>query len=171
MNKPFLVLTVFLLAVGSSAVFVHAQTFTVPPLSQQTVNVNLNRGDCVNGTFSALGGTGTGIDFKVTDPNGKELLSYNYTSSKAFSFSATANGTYKLCFDNSFCSCEGGKNVTLDYSVNTLAQGSIEAGSNKGFPVAMVLISVAVAAIIVIAAVVTITRRPKQKAKSGNLKK
>ena len=162
MNKPIFVLIVFFLLLGSLTVFVHAQhTFTVPPLSEQTVNVNLNRGDSVNGTFSALGGTGTGIDFKVTDPNGKELLSYNFTSYKSFSFSASSTGTYILSFDNSFCSCDGGKNVTLDYSVNKPVQGSLEVGFNQGFPFVIVLILVIV--IVAIAAVVVLMRRPRAK--------
>ena len=52
-NKPIFVLIVFLMLLGSLTVFVHAQqTFTVPPLSEKTVNVNLNQGDSVKGTVS-----------------------------------------------------------------------------------------------------------------------
>ena len=154
---------------GSLIAIVHAQqtTFTVPPLSGQTVKLDLNQGDSVNGTFSASGGTGTGIDFKVTDPNGKELLSYNYTDSKAFSFSASTAGTYNMSFDNSFCSCEGGKNVTLDYSVNKPVQGSLEAASNGGFPFATVLILAIV--IVAVAAVVIMMTRPRTKANNAAL--
>ena len=132
MNKHIFVLIVFFVLLGSLTVFVHAQqTFTVPPLSEQTVKVNLNQGDSVNGTFSVSGGTGTGVDFMVSDPNGKELLSYNYTSYTSFSFSASITGTYILSFDNSFCSCVGGKTVTLNYSVNDKpVQVSSQGGSN-----------------------------------------
>ncbi|MGD0450414.1 MAG: emp24/gp25L/p24 family protein [Candidatus Bathyarchaeia archaeon] len=141
------------------SIFVHAQTFTIPPLTEKTINVNLNQGDCVNGTFSASGGTGTGVDFTVTDPNGKKLLSYNYTSAKSFSFSASTNGNYKLSFDNSFCSCEGGKNVTLDYSVNASPQGSLNLWSNQGFAVVIVVILVVV--ILAVAVLVIMLRRAK----------
>ena len=139
------------------------QTFTVPPLSEQTVKVNLNQGDSVNGTFSVSGGTGTGVDFMVSDPNGKELLSYNYTSYTSFSFSASITGTYILSFDNSFCSCVGGKNVTLDYSVNdkpvqVSSQGGSD-GSNGGFPIVIILVLVIV--IVAIAVVVILMRRPR----------
>ena len=154
MNKHIAVLIVFLVLLNSLTVFVHAsQTFTVPPLSEQTVKLNLSMGDSVNGTVSVTGGTGTGVDFMVTDPNGKELLSYNYTSFTSFSFSASINGTYILGFDNSFCSCVGGKNVTLDYSVNDKpVQVSSPGGSNGGFPTLITLIFVIV--ILAVAAVV-----------------
>ncbi len=161
MSKPIFVLIVFLVLLGSLTVFAHAQqTFTVPPLSEQTVKVNLNQGDSVNGTVSVSGGTGTGVDFMVSDPNGKELLSYNYTSYTTFSFSASINGTYTLSFDNSFCSCVGGKNVSLDYSVNDKpVQRSLAVGSNGGFPIVIILIFVIV--IVAIAAVVILIRRPR----------
>ena len=158
MNKHIFVLIVFLVLLSSLTAFVSAsQTFTVPPLSQQTVNVNLIQGDSVNGTVSASGGTGTGVDFKVTDPNEKELLSYNYTTYTSFSFLASINGTYILSFNNSFCSCAGGKNVTLDYSVNDKSvQVSSQEGSNEGFPIMITLILVII--IIAITAVVILTR-------------
>ncbi|MGA3290589.1 MAG: emp24/gp25L/p24 family protein [Candidatus Bathyarchaeia archaeon] len=169
MSKPIFVLIVFFLLLGSLAVFVHAsQTFTVPPLSEQTVKVNLNQGDFVKGTVSVSGGTGTGVDFMVSDPNGKELLSYNYTSYKSFSFSASITGTYTLSFDNSFCSCIGGKNVTLEYSVNDKpVQGSLEVGSNGGFPIVIILILVIV--IVAIAAVVTLMRRLRTNTNNATL--
>jgi hypothetical protein len=171
-SKHIFVLIVFLVLMGSLTVCVHAQTFTVPPLSEQTVNVNLSEGDFVNGTVSVSGGTGTGVDFVVSDPNGKELLCYNYTSYTSFSFSASINGTYILSFDNSFCSCVGGKTVSLDYSVNdNPVQVSSQSGSNKpvqvsaqggsigGFPLVVVLGLVFV--IVVVAAVVILMRRPR----------
>ncbi len=161
MNKHIFVLIVFFVLLGSLTVFVHAQqTFTVPPSSKQTVNVNLIKGDSVNGSFSVSGGSGTGVDFKVTDPNGKELLSYNYTSFTSFSFSASITGTYTLNFDNLFCSCVGGKNVSLDYSVNDKpVQVSSQGGSKGGFPIVIILILVIV--IVAIAAVVILMRRPR----------
>lgn len=138
--------------------------FTVPPLSEQTVKVNLNQGDCVNGTFSASGGTGTGVDFAVMNPNGKELLSYNYTTLKTFSFSASTAGTYELSFDNSFCSCEGGKNVMLTYSVSKPVQGSLAAKSNQEFPFIIVLILV----IVIVAAAVVVMMMRRQKINVNN---
>ncbi|MGA3060615.1 MAG: emp24/gp25L/p24 family protein [Candidatus Bathyarchaeia archaeon] len=161
MNKRILVLIVFLVLLSSLTTFVHAsQTFTVPPRSQQTVNLNLNQGDSVNGTFSVSGGTGTGVNFIVSDPNGKELLSYNYTSYRNFSFSASINGTYLLSFDNSFCSCYGGKTVTLDYSVNNeTVQVSMQGGSYEGYPIAPIVLTFGVASAIVISTVLILMRR------------
>lgn len=167
MNKFILVLIAFFLLIGSLSILVHAQTFAIPPLSEKTVNVNLNQGNCVNGTFSASGGTGTGVDFTVTDPNGKKLLSYNYTSAKSFSFSASTNGNYKLSFDNSFCSCEGGKNVTLDYSVTASPQGSLNLQSNQEIALAILVILAIV--ILVVAILVIILRRAKTPADKATL--
>ena len=163
MNKPIFVLIIFLMLLGSLTVFVHAQqTFTVPPLSEKTVKVNLNQGDFVKGTVSVSGGTGTGVDFMVSDPNGKELLSYNYTSYTSFSFSASNTGTYVLSFDNSFCSCAGGKNVTLNYSVNDKSvQASSQGGSNGGFP--LVIIPILAIIVVAIAVVVILIRHPRTK--------
>ncbi len=146
---------------GSLTVFVHAQqTFTVPPLSEKTVPLNLNQGNFVKGTVSVSGGTGTGVDFMVSDPNGKELLSYNYTSYMSFSFSASITGTNVLSFDNSLCSCAGGKNVTLAYSVNDKpVQASSQGGSNGGFP--FVIIPILAIVVAAIAVVVILIRRPR----------
>ena len=136
--------------------------------SEQTVKVNLNQGDFVNGTVSVSGGTGTGVDFMVSDPNGKELLSYNYTSYTSFSFSASITGTYILSFDNSFCSCVGGKTVTLNYSVNDKpVQVSLKDESNGGFPIVIILILVIV--IVAIAAVVILMRRPRTNTKNATV--
>ena len=151
---------------GSLTVFVHAQAFTVPPSSEQTVKVNLTQGDFVSGTVSVSGGTGTGVDFIVSDPNGKELLSYNYTSYKSFSFSASITGTYILSFDNSFCSCAGGKTVTLNYSVNDKpVQVSSQAGSKGEFPIVIILILAIV--IVAIAAFVILMRRSRANTKNA----
>ena len=161
MNKPIFVLIVFFLLWGSLTALVHAQqTFTIPPLSERTVKLNLNQGESVSGTVSVSGGTGTGVDFMVNDPNGKELLSYNYTSYTSFAFSASITGTYVLSFDNSFCSCAGGKNVTLNYSVNDKpVPVSSQGGSNGGFPI--VIIPVLAIVVAAIAVVVILIRRPR----------
>jgi emp24/gp25L/p24 family/GOLD len=160
-NKHVFVIIVFLLLPASLMVCVQASTtFTVPPLSEQTVRVNLNQGDSVKGAVSVSGGTGTGVDFLVSDPNGKQLLSYNYTTYTTFSFSASMKGTYTLSFDNSFCSCAGGKNITLDYTVNIKpVQGGLDVGSNAGFSLVIILILVIV--IVAITAIVILMRHSR----------
>ena len=162
-GRHVLVLIVFFVLLSSLTALVHAsQTISVPPVSQQTVKVNLSQGDSVNGTFSVIGGTGTGVDFTVTDPNGKELLSYNWTSRANFSFSASINGTYILLFDNSFCSCYGGKTVTLNYSVNNKTdQVNTQSGSSQEFPIATIVIAVSVVVVIAIFSVVIVIRRQR----------
>jgi hypothetical protein len=154
LNKLIFALIVLLKFLGFLTVFVHAQqTFIVPPLSEKTINVNLNQGESVKGNVSVTGGTGTGVDFTVTDPDGNKLLSYNYTSYTSFSFNALVTGTYILGFDNSFCSCVGGKNVDLDYSVSDKPiQGSSNTASNEKFStlIIIVLVAVIVAAVAVV---------------------
>jgi hypothetical protein len=121
--------------------FVQAtETFMISPGNKQSESVNLNKGDFVNGTLSVSGGSGIGVDFNVSDPNGKELLSQNYVTNSNFSFSASTTGIYTLTFDNSFCSCTTGKNVTLDYSVNNSTQSSSESLFEAGFPIAIIVI-------------------------------
>jgi len=173
-KKPIFTLIIFVLLLGSLASFVHAETFTVPPLSERTVKLDLNQGDSVKGTISVTGGTGTGVNFMVSDPDGKEVLSYNYTTYATFSFSASITGTYTLSFDNSFCSCAGGKNVTLNYSVNqepvqvrlpsganTPFQVNSQSGFNGALPLVIVLVLVIV--IVAIASFVIFMRRSRAK--------
>ena len=165
MKKFVFVLSVFFVLTASFfAVFVHAsQVFTVPPLSEKTVSISLNQGESVNGSFSVTGGTGTGVDFLATDPNGKELLSYNFTSYESFSFTASVAGPYTLSFDNSFCSCVGGKNVILDYSVglpvNATVSTNSEVSSAGGLPAIAVIVLVVV--VLSLAAVVFFVRRSR----------
>ena len=135
-----------------------SQTISVAPQTKKVINVSLSQGDFVNGTVSVSGGSGGGVDFLVSDPNGKELVSYNYTTYTSFSFPASINGTYLFSFDNSFCSCTTGKTVTLDYSVNDkVVQGSLQGGSNEGGSIVIPIILVIGA--IAILAVAIITRR------------
>ncbi len=166
MKKHVFVTVIILVLVGSSltALVEAQQKFTVPPESGKTVTITLNRGEYVNGSFSVTGGTGTGVDFCVSDPNGKELISCNFTSTKIFSFSAPTTGTYTLSFDNSFCSCVGGKNVTLDYAVSQPAKTSIEAKTNEGLPNVTEL--VLVAAIIAVAAVSILMKHARKQSQT-----
>jgi emp24/gp25L/p24 family/GOLD len=163
--KKIFAVIFFLILLGSLTSYVHAtQTFTIPPGNKQIVNVNLNKGDFVNGTVSVSGGSGAGVDFTVSDPNGKELLGYNYVSNTNFSFSASTAGRYILIFDNSFCSCTTGKNVTLDYAVNDSTQLSSE-GLSIGFQIAVIIVLAFV--ILTIAAVVIIKTRLRTKPNNG----
>lgn len=160
-KKHIFALIVFLVLLSSLTVLVDAsQTISIPPQTKQVVSVSLSQGDSVNGTISVSGGSGGGIDFMVSDPNGKKLLSYNYTTYTSFSFSASINGSHLFSFDNSFCSCTTGKNVTIDCSVNNkLVQGSFQHTSNGGVPVFVALILVIVT--LAVAAVVILTRRAR----------
>jgi hypothetical protein len=88
------------------------------PNNKQIVSLDLNHGDCVNGTLIVSGGDSNEIRLQVEDPNGANVLSYYYTAYANFSFSANTTGTYQLTLDNSFCSCNTAKNVTIEYTVN-----------------------------------------------------
>jgi hypothetical protein len=72
-----------------------------------------------------------------------------------------------LSFNNSFCSCVGGKNVALDYSVNDKPiQGSSNALSNGKFS-ALIIIVLAIV-IAAGAAVVLLIRRLSANAKDAS---
>ncbi len=153
--------------------FVQAtETFTISPGNKQSVNVNLNKGDFVNGTISVSGGSGIGVDFNVSDPNGKELLNQSYVTYTNFSFSASTTGTYTLTFDNTFCSCTTGKNVTLDYSVNNSTQSSSESLFAAGFPIAiMVILAVAILTIAVVVIMkISLRKEPNNRLREGENK-
>jgi predicted secreted protein len=162
-KKRILALIIFAVLLGSLTVSVHAQqSFNVPVETKHAENINLNQGDSVNGTMCLTGNPGSGIDFSVTAPNGKELVSDNFTSFVNFTFTAPMNGIYVMTFDNSFCSCEGGKNVTLDYTVNNgPVQINSQAGSNEEILIITAIIAVAI--IITTSAVVISTKRRKTK--------
>jgi len=167
-NKHILAPIVLIALLCSLPTFVHAQqTFTIPPLSSQSINLNLKQGDTVNGTISVTGGTGTGVDFMVDDPNGNELLSYNYTTYTNFEFSAPANGTYTLNFNNSFCSCVGGKNVTLNYSINDQTAKITQQNKTNAEPPAATEILILIAAILSTAAVAILSNPKKTKQKNN----
>lgn len=158
---------------GTLTSFVHAtQTFTISPGNKQNENVTLNKGDFVNGTISVSGGSGIGVDFNVSDPNGKELLSQNYVTYTNFSFSAYATGTYTLTFDNSFCSCTTGKNVTLDYVVNNSTQSISESLFAAGFPIAiMVILTIAILTIAIVVIIkISFRKEPNNRRSEGENK-
>ncbi len=162
MNKRILTLIVFAVLLGSLTVsVVHAQqSFNIPVNTKQTENMNLSQGDSVNGTVCVTGSSGVGIDFSVTAPDGKELVSENFTCFVNFTFTASKNGIYVMTFDNSFCSCEGGKNVTLDYTVNKgLVQINTQAGPNEEVLIITAIIATAIT--IATSAVVFTMRRRK----------
>jgi len=153
-------LILFLLFLVFFASFVHAsQTFTVLPGNKQNVNVSLSKGDFVNGTVSVSGGSGIGVNFNVSDPSGRELLSQNYVTFTNFSFSASSSGTYTLTFDNSFCSCTTGKTVTLDYDVNNSTQSNAEVLSAAGLSLAIAIVLASVVLTIVLGVIIKIGSR------------
>lgn len=160
MKKHIFAFAIAVALLTSTITFVHAsQEFTVPPLSEKTIALNLSQGQICRGSFSVTGGTGTGVDFSVSDPEGKQILSYNFTSQQNFSFSAIVGGIYVLSFNNEFCSCEGGKNVTLDYAVNQPAVSKVAASSTSSFPIAATALIIAAVAAAVVAAVILVRHR------------
>lgn len=98
------------------------QTFTVPALSQSTQTLALNQGDVVEGNITVTGGFTNDVNFNVTDPNGKTVVSFSRVTQTPFSFQAETTGTYTLIFDNSF-SLLTSRSVTLDYLVKPATFG------------------------------------------------
>jgi hypothetical protein len=151
--KKYLTLAILSLALLSALIVsVYAsETFTVPSLSQITRTVNLSQGDSVSGSISVYGGSGNDINFRVTDPNGNTLVSYDRITYTSFSFSASMTGTYNMIFDNSF-SLISSKSVTLDYSVKPAVLGVPQ-------NTVLIIVAIVVILIIIVAIGVALSRR------------
>jgi len=158
---------VLLLAVTLYACAGADQTFSIAPLSQKTITLPLTESQCVNGSFSVTGGTGTGLDFLISAPDGSKMLSSNFTSGQNFNFDANTNGNFTLTFSNSFCSCEGGKNVSLTYNVSQNALSSEKSDKSEELPTqTALLLSTAVAVAAVLASGALLLTRHKKRAEN-----
>jgi hypothetical protein len=71
--------------------------------------------DEVSVSISVVGESDEGINFFVTDPDGKVIAQYERLSKEDFRFKASKQGTYRLHFDNTFST--NPKTVTFNYEV------------------------------------------------------
>jgi len=109
-----LILFILLASLFACSAKAETENFTVPPESEVTRSLNLQKDDRVAIGFTVVGQTVT-LNFYVTDPNGETVIRYDTVGQKSFSLHATTPGVYILHFDNSDSSEE--KTVTLNYDV------------------------------------------------------
>ena len=123
LRNSLLVLLVFAVLIGlvTGAAKTTTENFTVPPRSEVTRLLSLQKNDRVVVSFSVIGESSHELNFYLTDPNGKTILRYDRVGQTSFSFFTELAGTYVLHFDNSLSS--EGKMVTLNYDVEHFILG------------------------------------------------
>jgi len=122
LRNSLLVLLVFavLTSLVIGTVKTTTENFTVPPRSEVTRPLSLQKNDRVVVSFSVVGES-HGLNFYLTDPNGSTILRYDRVGQTSFSFLTELAGTYVLHFDNSLSS--ESKMVTLNYDVEHFIMG------------------------------------------------
>jgi len=96
--------------------------FVVQPLKEHVIPLSLKETDSVSGSFSVVTDGESGINFSITDPDGKTILRFDNVGQKSFSFIAQVTGDYRLHFDNSFSSVYS-KTVALNYNITHYIMG------------------------------------------------
>lgn len=116
-----------LILVASMFMFVAVATadnasFTVQPQKEHVITLSLHGTDSVSGSFSVASNNETGINFYISDPQGKTILTYNNVLQRSFTFTAESTGNYQLHFDNSLSSAYS-KTVALNYNITRYIMG------------------------------------------------
>jgi len=107
------ILAMFMLSINQvSAV---SRTIYVDAGKEKVESIRLKVQDEVSGRISVISDSSEGINFYVTDPDGKIVVQHENATVKDFRFTASKEGTYKLHFDNSFSTDR--KTVTFNYDV------------------------------------------------------
>ena len=115
-------ITIFLLLAPLDA-FGETKTFTVDAGTIQSVRIDLNAADRVDGTFSVGGGTGNDIDFHITGPAGEIIYpERRIQHGTDFQFTALKDGPYTLFFSNGM-SLTSDKIVTLSFEAPKVKVG------------------------------------------------
>jgi hypothetical protein len=116
------VISAFVLAGITLPAFGTNTSFTLQPLEERTIDLNLKQTDSVSGSFSSVSDDETGVNFHVTDPYNNTILHYDDVLQRSFSFTAEVEGSFKLHFDNSL-SAAYRKTVSLNYDVTHYVMG------------------------------------------------
>ncbi len=115
-------LSVIFLAGALEVAYSTNASFTIQPLKEHTVNLDLKETDGVSGSFSTISNDDTGVNFYITDPYNKTILSYDNVLQRSFSFTTEVDGRYQLHFDNSL-SASSRKTVSLNYDITRYIMG------------------------------------------------
>jgi len=79
-----------------------SMSFEIPYSNEHCVPLTLSMGDSVRVETEISGGNGD-VAFSVVDPDGYPIRTYSIIYSyHTYSFTATKEGTYYLCFDNEY---------------------------------------------------------------------
>lgn len=97
------------IAIGDNA------SFTIQPLEDRIITLNLKETDSVSGSFSVVSNDQTGINFFVIDPYNNTILQYDNVFYRDISFTAKSDGSYQMRFDNSLSDAYS-KTVSVNYN-------------------------------------------------------
>jgi hypothetical protein len=146
----------FLLAPNHKTISFCRQTFIVPALVTQTVNVALRQGETLSGSVHLSYSAEKEFNFSVIDPNGHSIVQYEHVNSKMWKFIAEMNGIYTLAIVNpSFSTIDS---VTLEYSVSNNVPTNNGFASLLSLVVFGVVIAVGIGLVVVF---LTIRSKPK----------
>jgi hypothetical protein len=103
------------LVLNTSIVNAVSRTIRIEAGEKKTESVYLNANSVISGKLNVIGDSNSEIDFYITGPDGKTVLSKERITVKNFRLTAAKEGTYTLHFDNSFSTER--KTVTYNYDV------------------------------------------------------
>jgi len=113
MKRHLAILSILLVfALTCNLASAYSGSIDVPARDRKKVEVNLNNGDHVSGRVTLIGES---INFTVSDPDGRVILSYTVSNPVDFQFTTEKAGTYCFYFEN--YSSDEPKFVTLNYNV------------------------------------------------------
>lgn len=121
----FVVLSTSVLLLSIEFVFGDNASFTLQPLKEHTITLNLRETDSVSGSFSVVSNDESGVNFFVIDPYNATILRFDNVLQRNFSFVAEADGNYQLHFDNSVSETQR-KTVTVNYNMTHYIMGMPE---------------------------------------------
>jgi hypothetical protein len=116
------VLSVIILTETLGVVYGTSASFTLQPLKEHTITLDLKETDGVSGSFSTVSNDETGVNFYITDPYNNTILRYDNVLQRSFSFTAEVDGSHQLHFDNSL-SASSRKTVSLNYEITHYIMG------------------------------------------------
>jgi hypothetical protein len=103
-------LLLFVLSCGFANAY--SATIELPGRESKPIDVDLNRGDEVSGRITLVGNA---INFSISDPDSRIILSYTVNEPTDFRFTAAKTGRYNFHLENLFS--DEIKFVTLNYNV------------------------------------------------------